>query len=84
MLGLYMAFPDSSVEESACHAEDAGLIAGSGRSAGEGIGYPLQYSDLENSQECIAGHNGMTFTFTFFQIYIYKLKFRFFLILEYN
>ena len=38
-------FPDSSVgKESACNAEDPGLIAGSGRSAGEGISYPLQYS----------------------------------------
>ena len=35
---------DSSVgRESACNAGDPGLIPGSGRSAGEGIGYPLQY-----------------------------------------
>ena len=39
------AFPDSSVgKESAYNAGDPGLIPGSGRSAGEGIGYPLQYS----------------------------------------
>ena len=38
-------FPDSSVgKESACNAGDPGLIPGSGRSTGEGIGYPLQYS----------------------------------------
>ena len=38
-------FPDSSVgKESACNAGDPGSICGSGRSAGEGIGYPLQYS----------------------------------------
>ena len=38
-------FPDSSVgKESACNAGDPGLIPGSGISAGEGIGYPLQYS----------------------------------------
>ena len=38
-------FPDSSVgKESACNAGDPSLIPGSGRSAGEGIGYPLQYS----------------------------------------
>ena len=38
-------FPDSSVgKESICNAGDPGLIPGSGRSAGEGIGYPLQYS----------------------------------------
>ena len=38
-------FPDSSVgKESACNAGDPGLIPGSGRSPGEGIVYPLQYS----------------------------------------
>ena len=38
-------FPDSSVgKESACNAGDTGSISGLGRSAGEGIGYPLQYS----------------------------------------
>ena len=31
-------------KESACDAGDPGSISGSGRSAGEGIGYPLQYS----------------------------------------
>ena len=47
-------FPDSSVgKESACNAGDPGSIAGSGRSAGEGTGYPLQYSCLENSMDCI-------------------------------
>ena len=35
--------------ESTCNAGDPGLIPGSGRSTGEGKGYPLQYSDLENS-----------------------------------
>ena len=40
-----MGFPDSSVgKESTCNAGDPSLIPGSGRSAGEGIGYPLQYS----------------------------------------
>ena len=38
-------FPDSSVgKESACNAGDPSLIPGLGRSAGEGTGYPLQYS----------------------------------------
>ena len=42
-------FPRSSAgKESACSAGDPGLIPGSGRSPGEGIGYPLQYSGLEN------------------------------------
>ena len=31
-------------KESACNAGDPGSIPGSGRPAGEGIGYPLQYS----------------------------------------
>ena len=39
-----MGFPGSSAsKESACHAGDPCSIAGSGRSPGEGIGYPLQY-----------------------------------------
>ena len=38
-------FPDGSVsKEYACNAGDPGSIPGSGRSIGEGIGYPLQYS----------------------------------------
>ena len=41
----WVGFSDSSVgKESACNAGDPGLIPGLGRSAGEGIGYPLQYS----------------------------------------
>ena len=40
-----MGFPESSVgKESSCNAGDPGSIPGSGRSAGEGTGYPLQYS----------------------------------------
>ena len=38
-------FPDSSVgKESTCNAGEPGSIPGLGRSAAEGIGYPLQYS----------------------------------------
>ena len=38
-------FPGSSAgKESACNAGDHGLIPGSGRSPGEGIGFPFQYS----------------------------------------
>ena len=44
-LSYYWGFPGSSAgKESTCKAEDPGLILGSGRSPGEGIGYPLQYS----------------------------------------
>ena len=42
---LCLGFPDSSVgKESACNAGNPGSIPGSGRSPGEGTGYPLQYS----------------------------------------
>ena len=41
----YKGFPGSSADkEFACNAGDTSLIPGSGRSTGEGIGYPLQYS----------------------------------------
>ena len=49
-----LGFPDSSVgKESACNAGDLDLIPGLGRSPGEGKGYPLQYSGLENSMNSI-------------------------------
>ena len=38
---------------SACNAGDLGSIPGLGRSPGEGIGYTLQYSGLENSMDCM-------------------------------
>ena len=42
---MWQSVPYSSVgKESACNAGDPGLIPGLGRSTGEGIGYPLQYS----------------------------------------
>ena len=49
-----MGFPDSSVgKETACSSGDLGSIPGLGRFPGEGKGYPLQYSGLENSMDCI-------------------------------
>ena len=49
-----LGFPHSSVgNESTCNAGDRGLIRGSGRSPVEGKSYPLQYSGLENSMDCI-------------------------------
>ena len=49
-----MGLPDSSVgKESACNAEDLDSIPGLGRCPGEGNGYPLQYSGLENSMDSI-------------------------------
>ena len=50
---LSSAFGGSAGEDSTCNAGDVGLIPGLGRSPGEGKGYPLQYSDLENSMDCI-------------------------------
>ena len=51
---VFLGFPDSSVgKESTCNAGDLGSIPGLGRSAVEGKGYPLQYSGLENSMDCI-------------------------------
>ena len=48
----YLGFPGGSVgKESACSAGDPGFFSGSGRSLGEGNGYPLQYSCLENSMD---------------------------------
>ena len=42
---ILWGFPDGSVvKESACNSGDPSLIPGSSRFAGEGIGYPLQYS----------------------------------------
>ena len=49
-----MDFPCGTAgKESACNAGDLSSIPGLGRSRGEGKGYPLQYSDLENYKDCI-------------------------------
>ena len=49
-----LGFPCGSAgKESACNVGDLGLIPGLRGSPGEGKGYPLQYSGLENSMECI-------------------------------
>ena len=49
---VFLGFPCGSAgKESACNVGDLGLIPGLGRSAGEGKGYPLQYSGLENSMD---------------------------------
>ena len=59
-----LGFPCGSADkESACNVGDLGSIPGLGRSPGEGNGYPLQCSGLENSMDCIVhgvqtvGHN---------------------------
>ena len=43
-----VGFLGSSAGKAACNAGDMGLILGLGRSPGEGVGYSLQYSFLEN------------------------------------
>ena len=51
---VFMGFPGGLAgKESACNAGDSGSIPGLQRSPGEGNGYPLQYSGLENSMDCI-------------------------------
>ena len=49
---MSLGFPGGSAgKESACNAGDPGSIPGAGRSPGEGNGYPLQCSCLENSMD---------------------------------
>ena len=52
-VGLLNLNGGSTDKESACNEGHLGSIPGLGRSPGEGKGYPLQYSDLENSVDCI-------------------------------
>ena len=49
---VFLGFPfDSAGKESACNLGHLDSIPGLGRSSGEGKGYPLQYSGLENSMD---------------------------------
>jgi len=51
---IFLGFPCGSAgKESTCNARDLDSIPGLGRSPGEGKGYPLEYSGLENSMDCI-------------------------------
>ena len=51
---FFMGFPCGSAgKESACTVGDLGSIPGLGRSPGGERGYPLQYSGLENSMDCL-------------------------------
>ena len=50
----WAGFPCGSAgKESSCNMGDLGSIPGLGRPPGEGNGYPLQYSGLENFMDCI-------------------------------
>ena len=54
---VFLGFPGGSAgKESACSEGDQGLIPGLGRSPGEGKGYLLQYSGLENATNCPWDH----------------------------
>ena len=69
---MVWGFPcGSASKESACSAGDLDLIPGLGRSPGEGNGYPLQYSGLENSMDCISprGHKELDMTERLSNIY---------------
>ena len=51
---VFLGFPGGSAgKESTCNVGDLGSIPGLGRSPGEGKGYPLQYSGLKNSRDCV-------------------------------
>ena len=51
---MCLGFPGGLAgKESACNVGNLGSIPGLGRSPGEGNSYPLQYSGLENSMDCI-------------------------------
>jgi len=51
---VFLGFPCGLAgKESACSVGDLGLILGLGRSPGEGKGYPLPYSGLENSMDYV-------------------------------
>ena len=52
IFSLVLGFPCGSAgKESACNVGDLGSVPGLGKSPGEGKGYPLQYSSLENSMD---------------------------------
>ena len=52
LISASWGFPcDSAGKECTCNVTDLGSIPGLGRSPGEGKGYPLQYSGLENSMD---------------------------------
>ena len=54
IIPVFLGFPCGSAgKESARNAGDLGFIPGLGRSPGEGKGYPLQYSGLENFMDAI-------------------------------
>ena len=84
---VFLGFPcDSADKESTCNVGDQGFISGLGISPGEGNSYPLQYSGLENSMDCIVHgvaksqtplskfHRQITVTFYYYYLSVQKTK----------
>ena len=75
---IRMGFPGGSAgKESTCNAGDLASIPGLGRSLGEGKGYPLQDSGLENSMDCIvhgvteSGYTTERLSLSHIYVYVY-------------
>ena len=71
---VFLGLLSSSVKESPCNVGDLGSISGLGRSPGEGNSYPLQYSGLENSMDCIVCKQSNILSNFHFHIYLHKSK----------
>ena len=71
---LFYDFPCGSAgKESTCNAVDLSSIPVLGRSPGEGKGYPLQYSGLENSMDCVV--HGVTKSWTqLIDFHVHKVR----------
>ena len=70
-----MGFPDSSVgKESACNAGDPSSTRGSGRSPGERIGYPLQYSWASLVTQLVKNPPAMRETWVGLKLNFQKMK----------
>ena len=82
MIIKQIAYDFTSDKESACNAEDPGLIPESGRFPGEGNGNPFQYSCLVNSMDRSWSHKELDTakwlthfenkTKSFKKLYLYK------------
>ena len=71
---VFLGFPGGSAcRESTCSAGDPGSILGLGRSPGEGKGYPLQYSGLENCLDyTVHGVTGSQTRLSDFHFHLFK------------
>ena len=75
---VILGFPCGSAgKESTCNVGDLSSISGLGWSPGEGKGYPLQYSGLENFMDCIV--HGVTKSWTRLSDFHFSLSRSFFI-----